>query len=250
MSAAWGILLPFLGTALGAACVFFLKRGLGAMVQQALSGFAAGVMAAASVWSLLLPAMAKAAALGRFAFVPAAIGLLLGVGGMAALDGWLPRICSAFSAPDKAGNAALFLAVTLHNIPEGMAVGVAYAGCLAGDGMVTLAAAGALALGIAVQNFPEGAIISLPLRADGQTRWRAFSGGVLSGIVEPIAAMLTLIASGFAAQALPYLLGFAAGAMLYVVADELVPQAAQSRRGAIFFVLGFALMMALDVALG
>ena len=240
----WGVLLPFFGTSLGAACVFFLHKLPGDGLQRVLLGFAAGVMAAASVWSLLIPAIDRAAPLGTWAFLPAAVGLWLGVLLLYRMDK---------KAPESSHTHTLTLAVTLHNIPEGMAVGVVYAGYLSGSAQITAAGALALSLGIAIQNFPEGAIISLPLRAAGMGKARAFWGGVLSGIVEPIGAVLTILAASLIVPALPYLLSFAAGAMLYVVVEELIPemsQGAHSNIGTVFFAVGFSLMMVLDVALG
>lgn len=258
MEAFYGILIPFLGTSLGAACVFFLKKTLSDAVQRALTGFAAGVMVAASVWSLLIPAIAQSAALGRWSFLPAVLGFWVGILFLLALDHIIPHLHA------KSGQAEgpksrlqrttmMVLAVTLHNIPEGMAVGVVYAGYLTGTAQISAAGALALSLGIAIQNFPEGAIISLPLRAEGQSRMRAFAGGVLSGIVEPVGAVLTVLAARFVAPALPYLLSFAAGAMLYVVVEELIPEMSEGKHsniGTIFFAVGFSVMMILDVSLG
>ena len=215
----WGILIPFLGTSLGAGCVFFLKNSLRDRIQRALTGFAAGVMVAASVWSLLIPAMEQAADLGRLAFFPAAVGFWLGILFLLLLDHLIPHLHqNSLQAEGPKSQlqrtTMMVLAVTLHNIPEGMAVGVVYAGYLAGTAQITAAGALALSLGIAIQNFPEGAIISMPLRAEGMKKGRAFWGGVLSGIVEPIGAVLTILAAGIVVPALPYLLSFAAGAML------------------------------------
>ena len=254
----WGILIPFLGTSLGAGCVFFLKKSLSDGIQRALTGFAAGVMVAASVWSLLIPAMEQAADLGRLAFFPAAVGFWLGILFLLLLDHLIPHLHqNSLQAEGPKSQlqrtTMMVLAVTLHNIPEGMAVGVVYAGYLAGTAQITAAGALALSLGIAIQNFPEGAIISLPLRAEGQSRMRAFAGGVLSGIVEPVGAVLTVLAARFVAPALPYLLSFAAGAMLYVVVEELIPEMSEGKHsniGTIFFAVGFSVMMILDVSLG
>ena len=254
----WGILIPFLGTSLGAGCVFFLKNSLRDSVQRALTGFAAGVMVAASVWSLLIPAMEQAADLGRLAFFPAAAGFWLGVLFLLLLDHLIPHLHqNSLQAEGPKSQlqrtTMMVLAVTLHNIPEGMAVGVVYAGYLAGTAQITAAGALALSLGIAIQNFPEGAIISMPLRAEGMKKGRAFWGGVLSGIVEPIGAVLTILAAGIVVPALPYLLSFAAGAMLYVVVEELIPEMSQGQHsnvGTVFFAVGFSVMMVLDVALG
>ena len=254
----WGILIPFLGTSLGAGCVFFLKNSLRDGIQRALTGFAAGVMVAASVWSLLIPAMEQAADLGRLAFFPAAVGFWLGILFLLLLDHLIPHLHqNSLQAEGPKSQlqrtTMMVLAVTLHNIPEGMAVGVVYAGYLAGTAQITAAGALALSLGIAIQNFPEGAIISMPLRAEGMKKGRAFWGGVLSGIVEPIGAVLTILAAGFVVPALPYLLSFAAGAMLYVVVEELIPEMSQGQHsnvGTVFFAVGFSVMMVLDVALG
>ena len=254
----WGILIPFLGTSLGAGCVFFLKNSLRDGIQRALTGFAAGVMVAASVWSLLIPAMEQAADLGRLAFFPAAVGFWLGILFLLLMDHLIPHLHQNSLQAEGPKiqlqrTTMMVLAVTLHNIPEGMAVGVVYAGYLAGTAQITAAGALALSLGIAIQNFPEGAIISMPLRAEGMKKGRAFWGGVLSGIVEPIGAVLTILAAGIVVPALPYLLSFAAGAMLYVVVEELIPEMSQGQHsnvGTVFFAVGFSVMMVLDVALG
>ena len=254
----WGILIPFLGTSLGAGCVFFLKNSLRDSVQRAFTGFAAGVMVAASIWSLLSPAMEQSAALGRLAFLPAVIGFWLGVGFLLLLDVLVPHLHQGADTPEgpKSGfsrTTMLVLAVTLHNIPEGMAVGVVYAGYLTGSAQITAMGALALSLGIAIQNFPEGAIISMPLKAEGMSKGKAFLMGTLSGAVEPLGALFTIWAAGLVVPALPYLLSFAAGAMLYVVVEELIPemsQGAHSNIGTVFFAVGFSLMMVLDVALG
>lgn len=258
MEVFFGLLIPFLGTSLGAACVFFMKKSLGDLLQRALAGFAAGVMVAASVWSLLIPAIEQSEAMGAFAFLPAFIGFWIGVLFLLALDHLIPHLHvgsdEAEGPKNKLGRTTMMvLAVTLHNIPEGMAVGVMYAGLLSGNMQITAASALALSIGIAIQNFPEGAIISMPLRAEGESKGKAFLGGVLSGIVEPIGAILTIIAAQFIVPALPYLLSFAAGAMLYVVVEELIPEMSQGRHsniGTIFFAVGFSIMMMLDVALG
>ena len=256
--AVYGVLIPFLGTSLGAACVFFLKKSLGDLDQRALTGFAAGVMVAASIWSLLIPAIARSAERGRWAFAPAAVGFWVGVLFLLGLDHAIPHLHR--NAQQTEGpksqlrrTTMMVLAVTLHNIPEGMAVGVVYAGYLAGDAQITSAGALALSLGIAIQNFPEGAIISLPLRAEGMGQSKAFAGGVLSGVVEPVGAVVTIWAAQAVLPALPYLLSFAAGAMLYVVVEELIPEMSQGQHsnvGTLCFALGFSVMMALDVALG
>ncbi len=253
-----GIFLPFLGTAFGAACVFIMRGALHTGVQRALTGFAAGVMVAASVWSLLVPAMEQAVDLGKWAFVPAVVGFWLGILFLLVLDRTIPHLHQNSDVPEGPRaklkrNTMLVLAVTLHNIPEGMAVGVVLAGWMAGNESITIAGALALSIGIAIQNFPEGAIISMPLRSEGMGKGRAFLYGILSGVVEPVAALLTLCAAGVILPALPYLLSFAAGAMIYVVVEELVPESsagAHSNLGTLSFAAGFAVMMALDVALG
>ena len=253
-----GVWMPFLGTALGAACVFLLRDGLGERVNRALLGFASGVMVAASVWSLLIPAMEQSEAMGRWAFVPAAGGFLLGMAFLLALDRLIPHLHVDSNEPEglrcSLGRSAMMvLAVTLHNIPEGMAVGVMYAGLRMGGASLSATGAFALSLGIAIQNFPEGAIISLPLHSGGASRARAFLLGALSGIVEPVAALVTILLADVLTPVLPVLLAFAAGAMLYVVVEELIPESAaghHSNIGTIGFAVGFALMMALDVALG
>lgn len=253
-----GILLPFAGTSLGAACVLFMRRELNTLVQRALTGFAAGVMTAASVWSLLLPAMEHAAGMGRLACVPAVVGFWLGILFLLLLDKTIPHLHTNSKEPEGLQanlkkTTMLVLAVTMHNIPEGMAVGVVFAGWLSGDMGITVMGAMVLAIGIAIQNFPEGAIISMPLRAEGMGKGRAFLSGALSGIVEPVAAMVTIVASGWIIPLLPYLLSFAAGAMLYVVVEELIPEMSSGKHsnlGTIAFSLGFTLMLALDTALG
>ncbi len=253
-----GLLLPFLGTSLGAACVFVMKEELSARVQKALMGFAAGVMVAASVWSLLIPAMEESASLGSWSFLPAVIGFWVGTIFLLALDHLIPHL--HLHAEQAEGPHSRFsktvmmaLAVTLHNIPEGMAVGVVLAGWLAGGGDISFSAALALSVGIAIQNFPEGAIVSMPLRASGASRARAFVLGMLSGAVEPVGGALTILAASFVVPVLPYLLAFAAGAMLYVVVEELIPEMSEGTHsdvGVVCFAVGFTLMMALDVALG
>lgn len=253
-----GILIPFLGTTLGAGCVFFMKKSMGDLVQRSLAGFAAGVMVAASIWSLLIPAIEQSENMGKLSFLPAFIGFWVGVLFLLALDHLIPHLhvgSDQIEGPKtKLGRTTMMvLAVTLHNIPEGMAVGVMYAGFVAGSPQITAASALALSIGIAIQNFPEGAIISMPLRAEGESKGRAFLGGVLSGIVEPIGAVLTILAAQLVIPALPYLLSFAAGAMLYVVVEELIPAMSQGKHsnlGTLFFAAGFSVMMVLDVALG
>ena len=258
LSVCYGIIIPFLGTSAGAACVFFMKKNMSEQLSRILTGFAAGVMVAASVWSLLIPAMEQSDGMGRLAFVPAVTGFWGGILFLLLLDHVIPHLHqhsnSAEGPKSKLQRTTMMvLAVTLHNIPEGMAVGVVYAGYLAGNRNISAMAALALSLGIAIQNFPEGAIISMPLRAEGMKKGKAFWGGVLSGIVEPIGAVLTILASGFIIPALPYLLSFAAGAMLYVVVEELIPEMSQGKHsniGTVFFAVGFSVMMMLDVALG
>ena len=253
-----GLLIPFAGTTLGAACVFFMRNNLSELVQRALTGFAAGVMVAASIWSLLLPAMEQASDMGQWSFFPAVAGFWLGILFLLGLDRLIPHLHRGSSEAEGVKSSLgkttmLTLAVALHNIPEGMAVGVVYAGYLAGNAKITVAAAMALSIGIAIQNFPEGAIISMPLRAEGMKVSKAFAGGVLSGIVEPVGAMLTILAAGYIVPALPYLLSFAAGAMIYVIVEELIPEMSQGEHsdlGTIFFAVGFTVMMSLDVALG
>ncbi len=253
-----GVLLPFLGTILGAASVLFMKNRAYPLVQRGLTGFAAGVMVAASVWSLLIPAMEQAEGLGKWAFAPAVAGFWLGTLFLLVLDRRIPHLHQGNCEPEgpKASlkkTTMLVLAVTLHNIPEGMAVGVVYAGWLSGNETITLAGAVTLSAGIALQNFPEGAIISLPLRSEGMGKGESFLWGTMSGAVEPLAALLTIWAAQWVVPVLPYLLGFAAGAMVYVVVEELIPEMSQGRHsnlGTLCFGLGFTLMLALDVALG
>jgi len=252
-----GILIPFLGTSLGAAMVFFLKKQISSSVQKALTGFAAGVMVAASFWSLLQPALENSEHMGKLAFLPAAIGFLVGVGFLLALDMITPHMhMDKQNEGPRSGfrrTTKMILAVTLHNIPEGMAVGVVYAGFLAGDTDISAAGALALSLGIAIQNFPEGAIVSMPLMAEGMPRRKTFWAGVLSGAVEPAAAVITILAAGLVTPVMPYFLAFAAGAMMYVVVEELIPEMSEGRHsnvGTIAFALGFVVMMILDVALG
>lgn len=258
-AAIWqGILIPFAGTSLGAACVYVLKDQLHQNVQRGLTGFAAGVMVAASIWSLLIPALEESAGLGQWAFLPAVIGFWGGILFLLLLDELIPHLHLNSDQPEGpsthlAKTTMLLLAVTLHNIPEGMAVGMIYAGYLTNPEEISLGSALVLSLGIAIQNFPEGAIISLPLRAEGMPKGRAFRDGVLSGVVEPIGAVLTILAAQLIVPALPYLLSFAAGAMLYVVVEELIPEMSQgshSNVGTLFFAVGFSVMMVLDVALG
>ena len=252
-----GLLLPFLGTALGSGCVLFMKRQLGKGVQRALTGFASGVMVAASIWSLIIPAIEQSSDKGKLSFLPAVIGFWCGILFLLLLDSVIPHLHmdaeKAEGLPSKLTRTTMMvLAVTLHNIPEGMAVGIVYAGFLSGSAEVPSGGAFALALGIAIQNFPEGAIISMPLYANGKSKARAFAEGVLSGAVEPVGAILTVIFAGLFLPAMPYLMSFAAGAMLYVVVEELIPEMSQgehSNTGVLMFSAGFTLMMTLDVAL-
>lgn len=254
----YGIMIPFLGTSLGAACVFFMKKSMGDILQKILTGFAAGVMVAASVWSLLIPSVEQAESLGKWSFVPAVTGFWLGILFLLVLDHVIPHLHMGSNEAEGPKSklqktTMLVLAVTLHNIPEGMAVGVVFAGFLAGNESITAMGALALALGIAIQNFPEGAIISMPLKAEGMSKGKAFLNGVISGIVEPVGALLTILAAGIVIPVLPYLLSFAAGAMIYVVVEELIPEMSEghhSNIGTVFFALGFSVMMILDVALG
>ena len=252
-----GFIIPLMGTTLGSACVFFMKSELSISVQRALTGFAAGVMVAASIWSLIIPAIEQSSTMGKFAFLPAVIGFWAGVMFLLLLDHIIPhlhRLSNEVEGPSwkLKRTTMLVLAVTLHNIPEGMAVGIVYAGLLSGQKGITEGAALALAVGIAIQNFPEGAIISMPLRSEGVPKGRAFFLGALSGAVEPLGMSLTIAASVFILPVLPYLLSFAAGAMLYVVVEDLIPEMSvrgHSNLGVIFFSIGFTVMMALDVAL-
>lgn len=253
-----GVLLPFLGTSLGAACVLFLRGEMNKSLQRGMTGFAAGVMVAASVWSLLIPSMNHAEGMGKLAFVPAVLGFLLGMGFLLFLDTVTPHMhINQNTAEGPKSNLSkttmLLFAVTLHNIPEGMAVGVVYAGWITGEVEISAMAAFTLALGIALQNFPEGAIISMPLASKGMKKSKAWGLGILSGVVEPIAAGVTILLSQYIIPILPYLLSFAAGAMIYVVVEELIPEMSEgdhSNLGTIVFAIGFSLMMVLDVVLG
>ena len=251
------VMIPFLGTCIGSAMVFFMKGAMNRTLQRSLTGFAAGVMVAASVWSLIIPAMEQSEHMGKLAFFPAFVGVWAGFGFLLLLDKLIPHMHldeSPEGIPCGLGKSTMMvLAVALHNLPEGMAVGVGAAGWLTGSESISFAAALALSLGIALQNLPEGAIISMPLKSNGMGRGRAFGYGVASGIIEPIGAALTIALAPFVVPILPYLLAFAAGAMLYVVVEELIPEmseGAHSNIGTIFFALGFTLMMMLDVALG
>lgn len=253
-----GILLPFFGTVLGASCVLIMKDQLNDSIQRGLTGFASGVMIAASVWSLLIPAMDQSEHMGILSFIPAVAGFWLGILFLLLLDKTIPHLHTNSDEPEGPKSnlkktTMLVLAVTLHNIPEGMAVGVVLAGWLSGKTDISLMGALALAIGIAIQNFPEGAIISMPLRAQGESKTKAFTYGVLSGIVEPAAAVITILLSAYVIPILPYLLSFAAGAMMYVVVEELIPEMSageHSNFGTIAFAFGFTLMLALDTALG
>lgn len=251
--------IPLVGTTLGAAMVLLTKRPMSQFTHRVLSGFAAGVMVAASVWSLLIPAMEESASMGKLSFIPAATGFWLGVLFLLLLDHVIPHLHGEGQEAEGPKvhlpkSTMLALAVILHNIPEGMAVGVLCAGWLAGASDITMAGVIALAVGIAVQNFPEGAIVSMPLRSDGLSRGKAFGWGVFSGVVEPVGAAITIALADLLVPILPYLLGFAAGAMMYVVVEELIPETAQgeghSNAGTLVFTVGFTLMMILDVALG
>ncbi len=253
-----GILIPFLGTALGAGMVFFLRKEMGDRLQKSLLGFASGVMMAASVWSLLMPSLEMAEEQGVISWIPATVGFLLGILFLLLLDTVIPHLHLDKKDPEGVKSnlkksTMLVLAVTLHNIPEGMAVGVVFSGLLVDNAMISLAGAFALAIGIAIQNFPEGAIISMPLKSEGLSKTKAFVYGALSGIVEPIAALVTILLTGIIYPALPYLLAFASGAMIYVVVEELIPESQAGEHtniGTIGVALGFVLMMILDVALG
>lgn len=257
-SIAIGLLIPFVGTTLGAACVFFMNRQISDQLNRFLTGFAAGVMVAASVWSLLIPSMNMAENLHRMSFIPALTGFLFGMAFLLLLDTITPHLHALAKKPEGpktklSRTAMLVFAVTLHNIPEGMAVGVVLAGMMSQNALVTAGAAFALSVGIAIQNFPEGAIISMPLRSEGNTKIKSFMFGLLSGAVEPVAGFITIILTGYILSFMPYLLSFAAGAMMYVVVEELLPEATsegKSNIGTVGFALGFALMMVLDVVLG
>lgn len=253
-----GVMIPFLGTSLGAACVLFMKNELKDNVKRALTGFAGGVMVAASIWSLIVPAIEQSEHLGKLSFLPAFIGFWIGILFLLLLDSVIPHL--HVNTGETEGIKAKFkrttmmvLAVTLHNIPEGMAVGVVYAGYMSGNNTITMGGALALAIGIAIQNFPEGAIVSMPLCAEGKSKGRAFIDGILTGAVEPIGALITILFAGLMIPTMPYLLSFAAGAMMYVVVEELIPEMAEgehSNIGVLMFSAGFTLMMVLDVALG
>ena len=258
MNTLLGILIPFVGTSLGAACVYIMKKEMSQLLNKALLGFASGVMIAASVWSLIIPAINMSDHMGKLSFIPAAVGILVGILFLLMIDKLIPHLHSNSNTPEGIKNnnlkkaTMLVLAVVIHNIPEGMAVGIVFAGVLNEGALITLAGAFALSIGIAIQNFPEGAIISMPLRSEGLGKHKAFFYGVLSGIVEPIGAIVTIMFSGLITPVMPYLLSFAAGAMIYVVVEELIPEASQgehSNIGTIGLAIGFVIMMILDVAL-
>ena len=258
VKASAAVLLPLMGTVLGSAGVFFMKGQMNRRLQRILLGFAAGVMVAASIWSLIIPAMDQAAHMGKLAFIPALVGVWGGFGFLLALDHLIPHLHINSQCPEGTPcglgkSTMMVLAVALHNLPEGMAVGVVVAGWLSGQENLSYASLLALSLGIAIQNIPEGAIISMPLKSNGMSRRRAFSYGAASGVVEPIGALGTILLSSLLTPVLPYMLAFAAGAMLYVVVEEMIPEMSEgehSNIGTIFFALGFTLMMTLDVALG
>lgn len=253
-----GLMIPFFGTILGSGMVFFMKDKMNRKVQKLLLGFASGVMIAASIWSLLIPAIDMAEEQGQISWIPAAIGFLLGIVFLLVLDSVIPHLHINNKKPEgvKAklkSSTMMMLAVTLHNIPEGMAVGVVFAGAIMGDAGISLAGAFALSIGIAIQNFPEGAIISMPLKTEGLSKTKAFLYGALSGIVEPIGALITILLTSWVVPVLPYLLSFAAGAMIYVVVEELIPASQEgehSNIGTIGVAIGFVIMMILDIALG
>ena len=253
-----GLLIPLLGTMLGSAFVFLMKDEMSARVQKSLLGFASGVMVAASVWSLLIPAMEMEADCGKWSVMPAAVGFLLGIGFLLALDDLTPHLHVGSDTPEGprsrlSRTAMLALAVTLHNLPEGMAVGVVFAGVEQGAAGLTVASAMAISLGIAIQNIPEGAIISMPMRAEGNSKWRSFLIGSLSGAVEPLGAIAVMLLASLLMPVMPYMLAFAAGAMFYVVVEELIPEASDgqhSNLSTIGFAIGFVLMMVLDVVMG
>ena len=258
MDIAIGILIPLIGTTLGAGCVFFLKNTIKPLLQKGLLGFASGIMVAAAIWSLLIPALTMSESMRKLSFIPAVVGFGLGILFLLIMDQIIPHLHIDSDKPEGIksslkNNTMLVLAVTLHNIPEGMAVGVTFAGLAIGRNGITAAGAIALSIGIAIQNFPEGAIISLPLKSGGTSRKKAFLLGMVSGVVEPIAALITVLMTSLVVPILPYLLSFAAGAMIYVVVEELIPEASageHSNIGTIGFSIGFMIMMALDVALG
>lgn len=252
-----GLMIPMLGTAMGASCVLFMRNSMNKLLEKILLGFASGVMVAASIWSLIIPAIDMSQDYGKFKFIPAAAGFAMGIAFLYGLDKLIPHLHLGGARPEGIKSrlnktAMLALAVTLHNIPEGMAVGVVFAGVITGNNEITLAGAYTLAIGIAIQNFPEGAIISMPMKSNGTGKKKAFTYGVLSGIVEPIGAFATILVTGAIERALPYLLAFAAGAMIYVVVEELIPEASSdgdSDGATLGFAAGFLIMMIMDVAL-
>lgn len=254
----YGLLMPFIGTSLGASCVFFMKDALNEVTKKSLNGFASGVMMSASIWSLIMPSIEQSSHLGRLASIPTTIGFLLGIGFLLLLDVIVPHlhvgsIRSEGIKSNLKSTTMLVLAVTLHNVPEGMAIGIVFAGYLSGNTTITIMSALVLSLGIAIQNFPEGAIISMPLKVAGVSNTKSFIYGILSGVVEPIGATITILCANLLVPILPYLLSFAAGAMVYVIIEELVPEMSKgphSNMGTISFSVGFAMMMVLDVALG
>ncbi len=258
MEVFWGLVIPFLGTTLGSSMVFFMKNKINNKVEKILLGFASGVMIAASIWSLLIPSIDMAEEQGVIAWIPATVGFLLGMVFLLVLDSIIPHLHLNSSKPEGIKSklqktTMMVLAVTLHNIPEGMAVGVVFAGAISQNSGITLAGAFALAIGIAIQNFPEGAIISMPLKTEGASKLKAFWYGTLSGIVEPIGALLTIALTNLVVPVLPYFLSFAAGAMIYVVVEELIPESQageHSNIGTVGVAIGFVIMMILDVALG
>ena len=254
----WGLLIPFLGTMLGVGTVFLMRNKMNKKIEKLLLGFASGVMIAASIWSLIIPSINMAEEQGKVAWIPASIGFMFGIVFLLVLDSLIPHLHLKSDKPEGVKSklkktTMMVLAVTLHNIPEGMAVGVTLAGAMIGNAGITMAGALALSIGIAIQNFPEGAIISMPLKSEGEPKWKAFTYGTLSGIVEPIGAIITILLTNIVVPVLPYLLSFAAGAMIYVVVEELIPasQAGEhSNIGTIGVAIGFVIMMILDVALG
>lgn len=258
MEVFWGLVIPFIGTTLGSAMVFFMKNKINNKVEKILLGFASGVMIAASIWSLLIPSIDMAKEQGVIAWIPATVGFLLGIFFLLVLDSIIPHLHLNSSKPEGINSklqktTMMVLAVTLHNIPEGMAVGVVFAGAISQNSGITLAGAFALAIGIAIQNFPEGAIISMPLKSEGASKLKSFWYGTLSGVVEPIGALITIALTNMVVPVLPYFLSFAAGAMIYVVVEELIPESQSgehSNIGTVGVAIGFAIMMILDVALG
>ena len=247
-----GIIIPFVGTTLGALCVFFLQKNMSKRTDRMLNGFAGGVMVSASFFSLIVPALEESDSFGRFSFIPASFGFLLGIFFLIILDIVMPYIGFENNKGSLSKTTKLVLAVTIHNLPEGMAVGIVYAGLLYGKSDISVASALALAIGIALQNFPEGAIVSMPLNSSGMPKIKSFLYGAASGIVEPLGAVITVFAAGFFLPLMPYFLSFAAGAMFYVVIEELLPSNTEEKHfsiGTVFFALGFVIMMALDVGL-